>query len=120
MKKHGILALFCALGLAACQSGAPTASQNTAVSADTVQTSHLKETKFSLDDLLGWTFNGIGQVYKVGCGTGGEAHLLKQICRDLQFAILIYLQQNFCNLQIYHPFRIKVPVTALETETECD
>ncbi len=63
MKKHGILALFCALGLAACQSGAPTASQNTAVSADTVQTSHLKETKFSLDDLLGWTFNGIGQVY---------------------------------------------------------
>lgn len=63
MKKTGMLALLCALGLAACQSGAPTDTQNEAVRTDTVQTSHLKETRFSNDDLLKWTFNGIGKVY---------------------------------------------------------
>lgn len=63
MKKTGMLALLCALGMVACQSGTTTCTQNTAAQTDTVQTSHLKETTFSNDELLGWTFNGIGKLY---------------------------------------------------------
>ena len=63
MKKTGILTLFCELGLAACQSTPSATSQTETSTSDTVQISHLKETQFSLDDLLTWTFNGIGQVY---------------------------------------------------------
>ncbi len=63
MKKTGILSLLCALGLVACQTGIPTTTQTQTTSTDTVQISHLKETKFTLDDLMTWSFNGIGQVY---------------------------------------------------------